>query len=1070
MEYRLVDVDPNDRADAERLADMFNDFDTAWPGGFNRGNADTIETVQTWLGRARRAAICAVEHDGRFVGFCDLMPFPGDPDRVYVNLLGARLAHHGRGVGKMLLLEMVHRACSQGCRQLSLHTWAGNTKAVPLYKRTGFQWVPDSDVHMENFMPTILAMPVAQAFFSRVDWYDSQQREVALVPDDRKWRGMPAYEYRFRNGEDFLHVWIDRASGRVTAVETPAFLVGCSVPVEEIAAGESCPIEWVLESRLDEPVDAAIAASPDDGLECHLHERIRLLGEHVLSRDLRVAADARRDVDGDPPHRILTSVLLGDDALELHTGVKVARPVELVASGCGCRVGRAERLRVTLRSHLDRELRGTLSLATGPKLECRFPSVTIHLPERSWTECVFEVTARRPGVHTTALRLQAGNVQLGRELAVRAHGGAEALASVDDHDEMAVLEDAHLRVESRLRGGTVRVYGAGTNRRLAVVAAAEVGPPFSGYRVRPDTYRAQVEETPVGPTLVLSRDCSEIQGLRLERRLRLEGAGLLLVEHRLTNTDSESRSASLRLHAAEGFVGNVTYPLVEGLVREPFHGWGYYPQGATDVLPIGGHLAESWCACDNDDGVTGLIWHPAEEERVGWDGRLPSLTYSLGEIPPHGSVDAPPVWLIACPGSWAVVRDWWRRVVRPAEPEEYDRPVPGALFEVRTEPSPAILRPGQDTLRVVAVHRGGNTTSGTVEVTAGAPGRTPASRAQGADTNPSASRLSIERRVIALPELDRDHPVVTDVAVRQPDGPYAAMTTATARLAGREHRFELPVIGLEGPGQVALREEEGTVLVDNGALRFRVAPAFGGSVTSLESAGRERLRSSWPEARPFVWAGHWFGGVHPAMDWIAGPQLAREPWSGGPVERIRLGVRWVGAGVVCRPTHRDRRWLQVEADYLTLPGSNVMLILTRWANRTTARRELEHDPCLAVWLAEAGEGGTEAHWVRNGRREVQHVGEFSRDMRSSTWAAVVDPASDSVTVLVPGSRKAKAYVEDFAQHGQHLGMWMPMTLEPGETREIAAWLVFCSTAEVEVYAALRDVTWATDGERTAMRS
>ena len=98
MSYRLLDVDPTDRADAQRLADMFNDFDTAWPGGFNRGNADTVETVQAWLGRARRAAICAVEHDGQFVGFCGLLPFPGDPDRVYVDLLGARLAHHGRGV------------------------------------------------------------------------------------------------------------------------------------------------------------------------------------------------------------------------------------------------------------------------------------------------------------------------------------------------------------------------------------------------------------------------------------------------------------------------------------------------------------------------------------------------------------------------------------------------------------------------------------------------------------------------------------------------------------------------------------------------------------------------------------------------------------------------------------------------------------------------------------------------------------------------------------------------------------------------------------------------------------
>ena len=103
---------------------------------------------------------------------------------------------------------------------------------------------------------------------------------------------------------------------------------------------------------------------------------------------------------------------------------------------------------------------------------------------------------------------------------------------------------------------------------------------------------------------------------------------------------------------------------------------------------------------------------------------------------------------------------------------------------------------------------------------------------------------------------------------------------------------------------------------------------------------------------------------------------------GLPLRTKLTGSRWLGATVVCQPAHRDRRWLQVAADYLTLPGSNVLLVLSRWTNRTTARHELDHDPCLAVWLAEGGEQPTEAHWVRNGRREVQQVGGFARDMRS----------------------------------------------------------------------------------------
>jgi len=134
----------------------------------------------------------------------------------------------------------------------------------------------------------------------------------------------------------------------------------------------------------------------------------------------------------------------------------------------------------------------------------------------------------------------------------------------------------------------------------------------------------------------------------------------------------------------------------------------------------------------------------------------------------------------------------------------------------------------------------------------------------------------------------------------------------------------------------------------------------------------------------------------------------------------------------------------------------VLLVLQRWINKTSAELKPDRDPCLAVWLAPGGASGTEGYWVRDGRREVQSSGDFSRDMRSASWAAVADPLTGEATLLVPGSRQAKAYVEDFAGNGQHLGMWTPIVLRPSEAREIAAWLVFCPTASFDAYAALRD--------------
>src|SRR5437762_437943 len=107
MPYRVREVDPENRQDMERLAAMFNDFDNTWPGGFTRGIPETPEHVRESLLRNSKLAVCIVEDDAEFVGYCDLKAQKGQTDRAFIPLLGARLSHQGKGVGKMLLREMV---------------------------------------------------------------------------------------------------------------------------------------------------------------------------------------------------------------------------------------------------------------------------------------------------------------------------------------------------------------------------------------------------------------------------------------------------------------------------------------------------------------------------------------------------------------------------------------------------------------------------------------------------------------------------------------------------------------------------------------------------------------------------------------------------------------------------------------------------------------------------------------------------------------------------------------------------------------------------------------------------
>src|SRR5579872_36501 len=158
------------------------------------------------MGRRDRLAVCVVEHEGEFVGYCDLLAQSGQTDTALIPTLGARLKHHGKGVGKMLLREIIRRVTEAGYRQVTLGTWPGNTKAVPLYKKTGFHWVPDTNVFMLNFIPSVLTIPAGRAFFANRDWYHCHERQIEIAPDEVMWKGMKVYPYRFRDGDDFLNL------------------------------------------------------------------------------------------------------------------------------------------------------------------------------------------------------------------------------------------------------------------------------------------------------------------------------------------------------------------------------------------------------------------------------------------------------------------------------------------------------------------------------------------------------------------------------------------------------------------------------------------------------------------------------------------------------------------------------------------------------------------------------------------------------------------------------------------------------------------------------------------------
>ena len=906
------------KGDAEKIATMENEADAVWPGG--GGWQATAKEFERWIRQGDLLAAFVTEDGDRIVSLCNLNAKPGQKEYSYIPHLVCHPDYHGKKHGKTVLHTTVEYAYQTGFRKVDLHTWSGNMKAVPLYKKMGFMWQPETTVFMENFTPAARRHPLGAAYFARHDWYDTLERALDLEEDLVTRGKVRVYEYRWRaaNG-DFLRMVFDRQSWRLVEVENDALLATCSLPDEKLVAGVPHPVRWKLVNKKPAPVQVFLSAGGDPGVDISQRETLELSGEIAIESTFTVDPEIP-EKSKDPTAALLNTELIFDGAgLELSAGIGVRQAVGIHLEPPRAVVlpGEPQQVALTLHSNLDAKATVRLSVRPVHNASVSRRAYQVELKPKSGAEVCVDLLAISAGA--AALDIEASATVGRRKIPIKTkridllsveRGG---LAGAVGEDTAFLCSNSLMLFASR-RNGNVDVHHRLRGRRASRLhlRRPQIGPPFSWDDLFQEKAEASIERDERGVVLLLRSRSVLHPGVVLDRRIRLDQGPLVEIVDAITN--GSVRSVDLKriqgwwMQGRTGVHSQFCAPGPDGIrVDYPF-------PGGRDLSDLrlaeeGEKWPQGWlCRQDEDGPVTGVIWDRAEvvEARFGGEVRQ-----EAGRLKPGQSLTMPPFYGYVGDGTYQTVQNWWQLLFGPPVSEaETPQLPPLHPFELALRPDPLVVAAEGVKVDLSLRSAGFFKFSGKIAV------------------QPD-SDLRADVKTVDVTDLTADSPVLRTVQLRRTRKSATGSRSIALRFETDEaiYKSKASVLLLPSrPKPVEVARDGDLFTIDNGILSIRVAPGFSGSVVSLEYRGQEFFNSSFPEGGQRGWRNPWHGGIHPTFGRLWG-RLHREKFRARVVRRKGAqGLVWHGVRLTCKIAQEDARGHTLFFDYLLAPGADVLAL------------------------------------------------------------------------------------------------------------------------------------------------
>lgn len=596
-------------SDVDGIVRMWKESLSGWPPGFFGASEITASSVaREEKSSGKLFSVLALLED-RVVGYCRTSPYGGEPDASYVDIINVVPDLHGRGIGKALLLDSVSRSVKYNMNRVDLHTWPANMKAVPLYKKTGYFWVPDTNVYMQNYMPFLLGRQEFLDFLEGEDWYSCFERALLVEQDVEKTEtGREIFTYVFaRNDEKFVAEF-DKSGRVLSCIESSGFSAGLSVDFDK---------EYFVGRSYDVTLSGSGFDTGNVSMNCGSSMKCTEAAPDTFRVEplpVRVAKTPYEAVDR-------LTVRIEDSGLELGIGVNGVEEVALQSPSLRFLSPEAKELELDLKV-LVPVSSVLLSYAFD---DGEFCEKTISLEADIYQSCSVELPFLEPGVHTLSVRLGETGYLETNILIVGIYCGEPVVL---DTRKSAVIVGSDVVLTVARKGCSTSMWNRGTGDRPRCLGRffINAGPPVWHSDLPRQTYDLELDNGQVtGRASWPSRP-----GMTHWIHVRLDPAGYAEICAGVDNGSDVVQKVLFRASSrfSNEFIPKIDMiPLSDGLMVEP-RVYNQVPDWEEDLSSLVSGLAAPWTGVTGP-GISIMNYFP------GWT----ELEY---DMPGTASVDVAP--------------------------------------------------------------------------------------------------------------------------------------------------------------------------------------------------------------------------------------------------------------------------------------------------------------------------------------------------------------------------------------------------------------------------------------------